>query len=103
MPRPETIRRWTERLRRFEQSPMTVAQFCRAEGISPPSFYHWKRELSEEPSVPDSAFLPVTLPAPPTSSVSSPHSTTTIELPGGIRVQIEVAIPASSNAEGGLS
>ena len=103
MPRPETIRRWTERLRRFEQSHMTVAQFCRAEGISPPSFYHWKRELGEEPSVPDSAFMPVTLPAPPTSSVSSPHSTTTIELPGGIRVQIEVAIPASSNAEGGLS
>ncbi len=103
MPRPETIRRWTERLQRFKQSDMTVAQFCRAEGISPPSFYQWKRELGEETSLPDSAFLPVTLPAPPTSSVSSPHSTTTIELPGGVRVQIEVAIPTSSNTEGASS
>jgi hypothetical protein len=33
-------------LRRFEQSPQTVADFCRAEAVSQPSFYYWKRRLA---------------------------------------------------------
>jgi hypothetical protein len=36
---------WSQRLRRFEQGPWTVAAFCRKEGVSVPSFYHWKKIL----------------------------------------------------------
>ena len=36
---------WQERLDRFLQSKQTVADFCKTEGISVPSFYEWKRRL----------------------------------------------------------
>jgi hypothetical protein len=45
MPRAETVTLWMERLQRFKQSQMTVAQFCAAESVSQPSFYNWKRKL----------------------------------------------------------
>lgn len=37
---------WTERLERFARSGKTVAEFCRTEGVSVPSFYHWKGKLA---------------------------------------------------------
>jgi hypothetical protein len=36
---------WSERLERFAKSGQTVSGFCRAEGVSAPSFYQWKRKL----------------------------------------------------------
>jgi hypothetical protein len=36
---------WADRLERFQGSGQTVAEFCRAECVSPPSFYHWRRKL----------------------------------------------------------
>lgn len=41
-----TRRRWAERLERFRRSGQTIAQFCAAEGVSPPSFYVWQRTLA---------------------------------------------------------
>ncbi len=110
MPRPETIRRWTERMQRFVQSGTTVPDFCRAEGVSSAAFYQWKRKLSHESPQPAAAFLPVVLadrssPAAPTwqkSSCSPPQSKTTIQLPGGIRIQIEVSTQASCDLEDAL-
>jgi len=50
-PSPVKVRQWTERLARFEQSGQTVAQFCRQEGVSQPSFYQWRKKL-DWPAVP---------------------------------------------------
>lgn len=50
MPRAENVTLWMERLQRFEQSQMTVAQFCAAESVSQPSFYNWKRKLRSSPN-----------------------------------------------------
>jgi transposase-like protein len=36
---------WGERLRRYGRSDLTVAEFCRREGVSAPSFYQWRRRL----------------------------------------------------------
>lgn len=36
---------WSQRLRRFEQGHWTVTAFCQREGVSVPSFYHWKKIL----------------------------------------------------------
>ena len=36
---------WGERLRQFSGSGLTVAEFCRQEQVSVPSFYQWKRRL----------------------------------------------------------
>ena len=54
MTRSETANLWMERLQRFKQAQMTVAQYCAAEGVSQPSFYNWKRKLRSrrDPEVP---------------------------------------------------
>lgn len=40
---------WGERLRRYEQAGQTVAEFCRREGVSVPSFYQWRKRLASSP------------------------------------------------------
>jgi hypothetical protein len=32
---------WRDRLAKYRQSDLTVAEFCRQEGVSNPSFYQW--------------------------------------------------------------
>jgi len=36
---------WSERLRRYANSSLTVAAFCERERVSIPSFYYWRRKL----------------------------------------------------------
>ena len=42
---PEKLKEWAGRLKRFDKSQQTVSVFCRNEGVSEPSFYHWKKKL----------------------------------------------------------
>jgi transposase-like protein len=37
--------RWRDRLGRFESSGLTVAAFCRSEGVSQAGFYQWRKKL----------------------------------------------------------
>lgn len=107
MPRSETAKLWQERLRRFDRSRMTVTQFCLSEGVSQPSFYNWRKKLRELPSdakpkpKPSTAavqFMPLRLAtesanqvAPILDEQAGPSLTsTTIELPGGVRIRVEV-------------
>ena len=104
MPRSETAKLWQERLRRFDRSRMTVTQFCLSEGVSQPSFYNWRKKLRQSPIVAqpkptDSAaqFVPLRLPAlsgnqsgEPGEHVGPAVASTTIELPGGVRIRVEV-------------
>ena len=41
---------WSDRLRRFARSKLSVAEFCRREKVSVPSYYHWRRKLGDAPS-----------------------------------------------------
>ena len=43
--RAEKVAEWQERFARFDRSGTSIAQFCRDEAISPPSFYIWRRKL----------------------------------------------------------
>ena len=45
---PIKVQEWTGRLLRFQDSDVTVAQFCRSEGVSQPSFYQWKNKLRDQ-------------------------------------------------------
>lgn len=102
MTRAETANLWTERLQRFEQAQMTVAQFCAAEGVSQPSFYTWKRKLRSTHDPKASAvakFVPVSFQATldrPTPAAN--HASATIELPGGVRIRVEVPTDSQPNA-----
>ena len=40
--------RWQALIARAEQSGLGVAEFCRAEDISPASFYQWRKRLAPE-------------------------------------------------------
>ena len=38
---------WRKRLERFQGSSLTVAEFCRREGVSQGNFYQWRKRLSQ--------------------------------------------------------
>jgi transposase len=50
--------RWRRVLARWRRSGLSVRAFCRAEGISEPSFYLWRRKLDQADHK-KPAFLPV--------------------------------------------
>lgn len=101
---------WSRRLKRFQQSGLTVAAFCQAEGVSQATFYLWQRKLRSETTdqsdrspAPPVTFLPVAL------ATSDPRGTApgdqvigpaaehrvaamTIELPGGISIRVELPV-----------
>ena len=56
--REETAQRWASRLAQFENSNLSVAQFCQSIDCSIGSFYLWKRKLAKPTPAP-SAFLRV--------------------------------------------
>ncbi len=39
---------WSERLRQFSGSGLTVAAFCRREQVSVPSFYQWRKKFRRD-------------------------------------------------------
>ena len=93
----ETALLWTQRLKRFEQSQMTVAQFCQDEGVSQPTFYKWKRRMQSpvrQSSLAPAKFVPVSLDTPTRQNNKIDCAKATIQLPHGIRILIEV--PAES-------
>jgi transposase len=80
-----TRRRWAERLERFRRSGQTIAQFCAAEGVSPPSFYVWKRTLASDATPPD----PVTPTLVPIRLTTSPAETPIeVVLPSGTVLRV---------------
>lgn len=43
---PALTEAWKERLLRYEQSVLSVQDFCTQEQVSPHSFYSWRRRLA---------------------------------------------------------
>ena len=74
--REETAQRWASRLAQFENSNLSVAQFCQSIDCSVGSFYLWKRKLAKTTPAP-SAFL---------------RGQTSIPAPVGIEIKIPAAI-----------
>ena len=83
---------WRQRIARQRRSQSSIADFCSAEGVSPNSFYTWRRRLREnDPAEPRSElFVPIELP-----SALARASGVRIELPGGAVVML----PAEASAE----
>ena len=81
---------WRERLRRYEQAGQTVAEFCRREGVSVPSFYQWRRRLADSSRGWQSKR--VTGGGPQTSPVFQQVMLTggvvAVEFPSGVRMEL---------------
>jgi len=106
-------REWGERLARFERWGGTVEAFCRAERVSAPSFYQWRRKLKThvEPKrgAPGGARRETPATFVPVELVSATSSAVDIELPNGARVRLSApdrqllaaAIAAAGRVAGG--
>jgi len=78
---------WQRRLARQRTSRLSIAEFCRQEGVSVQSFYYWKRRLGPASAArQQAAFVPVRIAPVPSSSLE-------IELPNQavVRVPAEIA------------
>ncbi len=45
---PQLRKAWRLRIDQQRQSGLTVAQFCRQEGVGAGSFYFWRRKLKSQ-------------------------------------------------------
>ena len=105
---------WRGRMARFRRGTLSVAEFCRREGVSVPSFYQWRKRLEPKaqatsrrersrgsvpakPKQPPSLFVPVNV---------TPSPVAEIEFPNGVRVRVPAtnveAIRAAVLASGDL-
>lgn len=94
-PSPELARQWHDRLRRFELSQLTVADFCQLEGYSVASFYKWRRRITDESDGDQAnAFVAVDL-SPNALDIhhhhdAGPGGDLRIELPGGALLRLDL-------------
>lgn len=102
---------WQERLRRFEESELSVKEFCARESVSDPSFYQWRKRLGGAESSRSRrrakpAFQPV--------RVTGVTEALSVEFPGGVQLHVptsdlnairavvsEVATACRADAAGG--
>lgn len=85
-PNPLLARQWRERFERFDQSELTVAQFCELEGCSTGSFYQWRRKLDAAEPCQTASFIPVSLVS--NDLADRCDQRIAIELPGEAMVRI---------------
>jgi transposase-like protein len=82
---------WRERLRRYDRSELTVAEFCQREGVSVPSFYQWRRRLAEiSAGLRPPRAAPKRTAEPPAFQqvILSGSGVVAIEFPSGVRVEL---------------
>ena len=78
---------WRGVISRQKTSKQSIAEFCRDEGISPASFYSWRRRLRSE-STPHFVPLPI--------AASVPEACFKVRLPGGVEVVVPAGFDSSS-------
>lgn len=96
--RLETRRRWVDRLARFADCELTIAEFCLQEGVSTASFYLWRRRLHDAPAAAESSgtaahtaaprFLPVVLSGGSPMAGSFAPAALELELPNQVRLRM---------------
>jgi hypothetical protein len=79
---------WKRRLGRHSRSGLSIGEFCSQEGISPASFYCWRRRLrgADAAERQSEVFVPVELPTGFAAGVR-------IELPGGAVLSLPADAP----------
>jgi transposase-like protein len=50
---------WRDLIARQQRSGQSIAAFCRAHGVSQPSFFSWRKRLRSHRAAPPSPFVPV--------------------------------------------
>jgi hypothetical protein len=79
---------WRRRVRRFERSGLTVARFCRQEGVAKASFYRWRHKLADRRPTTTTHGGGDQMPVFQAVRVTRPDSPVLVQLPGGVRVEV---------------
>ena len=94
------VAEWKHRLRRYVRTELTVAEFCRQEGISVSALYQWQRRLAGLPNGNTSEEKTSVVPSEAAASIRpaafraievSPalnSGSATIRLPGGVVIEL---------------
>ncbi len=87
---------WRERLARHKESGLTVAEFCRREGVCGASFYQWRKRLGQPGHRSETKRQPIRTSDKKNASHFVPVHVSglraaEIELPGGVTVRVPVA------------
>jgi len=90
--RESAVALWRSRLAKFRKSNLSVAEFCRQEGLSNPSFYQWRKRLGEGAARSEQVQTPVKTSALVPVKVSS-SLFVEIEFPNGIRMRVPAGNP----------
>lgn len=88
---PAKAAQWRQRLERFDLSNVSVARFCRREGVSVASFYHWRKKLvvkTRPPATPRRIAPPACAFKPLSITATTTSPTIAVHLPGGARVEV---------------
>ena len=104
LPSPQKRAEWRQRLRRFARSKLSVAEFCRQEKVSVPSFYHWRKRLADRESDESrQAFDPATFIPVQVTTVESLHVTfpngAKLELPARDHELVKISIDLIARAQ----
>ena len=86
---PVRLQLWNDRIARFQQSQLTVSEFCRLEAIPVSCFYQWKKKLAEpqqQAKLAAPEFLPVRIKSAPLATMP------VIKLRGGISIELPADI-----------
>ena len=83
---------WRQRLERFAGWTGTVAEFCRREGVTQPTFYQWRKRLrlAGEPATEGAA---KGLPGAPVADEAKPGRAPFVELSLAARAAVEIELP----------
>lgn len=108
---------WRMRWKRFSGASVTVAEFCRREGVSQAAFYQWRKRLAEEASAgKTTGDDPTSVSGEPAGARSGraafveltwgSSAVVELDLPNGVRVRVpadqEAALGAAIRAAGEL-
>ena len=86
---PAKAAQWRQRLLRFDTSNLSVSRFCRREGVSVASFYHWRKQLAAPADMPSAGQRPSRSCAfKPLSITAATLPTIAVHLPGGARLEV---------------
>ena len=90
---PEKVKEWLGRQKRFDKSQQTVSVFCRNEGVSEPSFYHWKKKLLDIRTPSDCEQSPFRAVGVSTPLLPTGKGETVIQLGHGIQIELGNDLP----------
>lgn len=83
-----SVAAWRRRLGRYAKSGLTVAAFCRHEGVSVPTFYAWRKRIGMQEAGPAPGRRPRLTSPFQTVTVFPAVPVVAVRLPGGVQLDI---------------